>query len=78
VIIDPRGLSVIEWTDFMADELLGLSLTPRLDHASDWRGWALVVVQSPQISRFNPPNPYEFTDWRHWAERFNQTVLLPT
>ena len=76
--IDPRGLSVFEWTDFMATELLGRSLPPRLDDSDKWKGWALQVCQSPRIAAFNPPNPLQFDDWRQWAERFNQTVDLST
>jgi hypothetical protein len=78
MIIDPRGLSVIEWTDFMTDELSGFSTPPRLDDPQQWQGWALVVCQSPRIARFNPPNPYQYANWLEWAERFNQTVELPT
>lgn len=76
--IDPRGLSVIEWTDFMVTQLVGYSLPPRLDRSDDWRGWALTVCQSPRVAEFNPPNPLEYADWLTWAERFNQTVFLPT
>lgn len=77
-VIDPRGLSVIEWTDYMNDSLLGFSLAPRLDHPDEWRGWALAVCQSPRISARNPPNPLQYDNWQEWAERFNQAVELPT
>lgn len=78
MIIDPRGLTVIEWTDYMTDELVGFSAPPRLDDPAEWRTWALAVCQSPRIAAFNPPSPIHFRDWREWAERFNQTVDLPT
>jgi hypothetical protein len=78
MIIDPRGLSVVEWTDFMADELVRYSLPPRLDDPTRWQAWALSVCQSPRIAAFNPPNPLTYSHWSEWAERFNQTVDLPT
>jgi hypothetical protein len=78
VNIDPRGLSVTEWTDAMTLQLLGYSQPPRLDDPDDWRGWALVVVQSPRVATFNPPSPFAFDDWREWAFRFNQMVALAT
>lgn len=62
----------------MTTALLGYSQPPRLDDPHDWQVWALTVVQSPRIAAFNPPNPLEFTQWREWAQRFNQTVVLPT
>lgn len=76
--INPRGLTVTEWTDAMTLQLTGLSIPPRLDDPDAWIGWALVVNQSPHIATFNPPNPYAFVDWHNWAERFNQTVILTT
>lgn len=77
-MIDPHGLSVMQWTDFMTQNLTGFSEPPRLDNPDDWHVWALTVTLSPRIAAFNPPNPLQFSDWRQWAERFNQTVVLPT
>lgn len=78
MIIDPRFLGVVEWTDFMVDELTGRSAPPRLDDPEQWKAWALLVVQSPQIAASNPPDPRQFDDWREWAMRFNQAVTLNT
>lgn len=78
MIIDPRDLNVVEWTDYMATELEGYSTPPRLDDPTQWRGWALIVCQSPRIASFNPPNPMQFADWRDWAQRFSQAVTLST
>lgn len=77
-MINPNSLTVIEWTDYMAVDLVGFSLPPRLDDPNEWQLWALVVNQSPRIAAFNPPNPYAFTEWRDWAMRFNQAVELTT
>ena len=74
--IDPRGMTVMQWTDAMTLELTGRSIPPRLDSPRTWQAWALVVSQSPRIATSNPPNPLEFDDWRDWAQRFNQTVNL--
>lgn len=72
-MIDPRGMSVIEWTDRMAQLLP--NITPlKLYRPEDWRVWARHVLQSTSISRYNPPNPDQFEDWTLWADRFNQTV----
>lgn len=76
--IDPRQLTITQWTDAMALQLSGYSAPPRLDAPEWWQGWALVVNQSPRIASFNPPSPYGFGDWREWAMRFNQAVDLTT
>lgn len=78
MIINPIGLTVMQWTDAMTLELLGFSQPPRLDSPIQWQQWALAVSQSPRIARFNPPNPLQFADWRDWAARFNQSVDLNT
>jgi len=78
VNIDPRGLTVQQWTDAMTLQLVGYSQPPRLDDPKRWQEWALVVSQSPRVAAFNPPGPYTFTDWENWAVRFNQAVVLPT
>lgn len=38
-----------------------------------WQAWAVTVVALPQVSRYSPPNPMQFTDWRLWASRFSST-----
>lgn len=78
MIIDPRHLDLIEWTDYMLDELTGYSTPPRLDDPEQWKAWALIVVQSPAIAVSNPPDPRHFDDWRDWAMRFQQAVTLNT
>lgn len=73
-MIDPRYMNVLEWTDRMA-EILPFPAVRLLD-PEEWRNWARNLIQYPQISGFNPPDPDQFNDWEQWAERFNQTVEL--
>lgn len=49
--------------------------TPPLDERQ-WQSWAIAVVGLPQVSRYAPPNPTRFTDWREWAARFTSTYDL--
>lgn len=72
--IDPRFLSVIEWSEFTTPLLVTRAAVPRLLDPEKWREWALTVLQSPKIAQYNPPDPRIFTDWRDWAYRFNQAV----
>lgn len=74
-MIDPTFMSAVEWTDRMA-MLLPQILPLKINQDEDWRAWAMHVLQSPDISRYNPPNPEPFAHWREWAYRFNQTVPL--
>lgn len=74
MIIDPRGLTAIEWTDYMADELSVLPM--KLFREDEWRDWARHVIQDPNISKHNPPDPDQFEHWMEWAFRFNEAVPL--
>lgn len=35
----------------------------------NWQLWGTMFFNDPYLSRFDPPNPYEFTQWEVWAER---------
>lgn len=72
--IDPRGLTVIEWTDSMVFPLLDLARPSRLDNPDAWHEWALQVIQSPMVSDLNPPDPRGYATWQEWAIRFNQVL----
>lgn len=80
-IIQPSlGKTVREWTDQMALDLWRFGAVPRLDHDDEWREWGANlnnVLNAANIAILPPgsirstilPDPYQFTDWRRWAER---------
>lgn len=76
MILDPRGMSVVEWTDRINLDLGVHGIVPRLDDAEGWRDWAASILLLPGVARQLPPDPYEFADWRQWAFRFNEMVEL--
>lgn len=73
-LIDPRFLTVQEWTDSMTFSLSNESDLPRLDDPKAWKEWAMNVLQDSLVSQMNPPDPRFFDDWREWALRFNQAL----
>lgn len=74
--IDPRDMSVKEWCDYMVLELDVFGAAPILLDPDKWKDWARVVIEFPGVSKFGPPRPESFDDWRQWAIRFNQAVTL--
>ena len=74
-MIDPRGMSLPQWTDAVN---LTLATTGPLEvlAGDDWVRWALTLLALPKIALFSPPDPRGFTDWRMWAERFVESVPL--
>ena len=76
-VIDPRGMSVIDWTDNMGFLLDKMVTVERLDDPTKWREWATNILDTPNFEGQNAPDPYQFESWVEWAMRFNQVVELP-
>lgn len=74
ILIDPRGMGVVEWAQAMALELQPFGLIPRLDNPDTWQDWGRAVILNQAISSRVPPEPRFFEDWQEWATRFNQAL----
>lgn len=72
-MIDPRNMSLRDWTDSMTLELEVDGSVPRLDDI-DWRGWATAVSRLSVPNQQDAPDPFSYAqeDWREWAVRFSQ------
>lgn len=75
--LDPRYSTAVEWCNDMIGELESFGTAPIIKDESEWKRWAMTVCQFPGVARLTPPNPVVFQDWKQWAIRFNQSVLLP-
>jgi|APCry1669192010_1035390.scaffolds.fasta_scaffold71641_2 hypothetical protein len=73
-VIDPRGMTVMEWTDRMIPLLIEYGNIGKLDKPSNWQEWARSVILINQQWQNSVPNPYQFKDWLEWAERFLQVI----
>lgn len=71
-VIDPRGLDAVEWMDYTADEFSALIPPFRVTGEGQWREWGA----NARRAQSRVPDPYQFADWRTWAERFNQVMYL--
>lgn len=76
VPVDPRLVDLPRWADETFGLLYDLSAVPRLDAQGEreWIDWARLLVGTPAIAAFNPPDPDSFADWRDWAVRFNEAI----
>lgn len=68
-MINPYGMTIIEWADAVVLATQDVWSLGRLDDESDWQNWAVGLVRAPEVARRAPPDPYQFNDWREWAER---------
>jgi len=76
-MIDPRGMSVTDWTDSMVYTLEQYGTVGRLDDPDRWQNWALGVVSLFKVGEQNPPNPLNYDNWQEWAFAFTRAVNLP-
>jgi len=68
-MIDPRGMTLLDWADSVILSVGDAWSFGRLVSEADWQPWAAAFVRAQPFAQRNPPNPYEFTDWREWAMR---------
>lgn len=74
MITQPVIIGLRDWADQVILDLDNYSPLRRLDDETQWQEWGLQFCVISGLSQKNPPNPYDFTDWRTWAERFVQVV----
>lgn len=77
MILNPAHMEVIEWTDQLSKfQEIGNGTTQKLLDPDEWQDWATNLIGDPDFIGFDTPNPYDFTDWREWAELFFLTQEL--
>ena len=69
----PIGMELRDWADQIALDLDSYGALSRLDDIENWQNWAMQFLNNTSLGR-NFPIPYDFDDWREWAERFCQTA----
>ena len=69
----PTGLGLRDWADQVALDLDSFGAFGRLDDDSNWQNWAMQFLNNMSLKE-NFPVPYNFDNWREWAERFCQTL----
>ena len=69
----PTGMALQDWADQVALDLDSYGALGRLDDVTNWQNWAMQFLNNTTLGR-NFPLPYDFDDWREWAERFCQAT----
>lgn len=71
MIIDPRLMNVVEWTDRMSLLVDKYGQVMQLRDPEDWRLWATLMNNQIGLSDATL-NPYSYDSWLPWAIRFSQ------
>lgn len=66
----PTGMSLRDWADQIALDLDPYGALSRLQDENHWQDWGVQFLNNTTLGR-NLPNPYNFNDWKEWAERLS-------
>lgn len=67
-MIDPAGMSILDWADSVVLDVPATWALGRLDDPDQWQTWAMGLVRASTTQRALP-DPFQFDDWREWAQR---------
>jgi hypothetical protein len=68
-MIDPRNMRLRDWADSVILSVTDVWSFGKLENEDEWQDWAKAFVFANGYSQRNVPDPYQFTDWREWAQR---------
>lgn len=73
---DPRYLPWDRWSALTSSALRQYGYQPKSVAEVDWRQWAEAAFELPAMANKGIPSPYGFANWRDWAYRLNEALLL--
>lgn len=67
-MIDPAGLTLQDWADSVVLNSNSTWLLGSLTNPDKWQDWAIGLVRAPEFAQRVVPDPFQFSDWREWAQ----------
>lgn len=68
MITRPQGMRLTDWADRVVQDLEAYGVFGKLMSEHEWQDWGVQFLNNAVLGR-NLPNPYNFGDWKDWAER---------
>jgi hypothetical protein len=68
MITMPTNMELTDWASQVVLDLDAFGAFGRLDNPELWQDWGMQFLNNTTIGR-NLPIPYQFTNWKEWAER---------
>lgn len=65
-------MTLTEWADAATYAMINYPNSWSM--GDDWQQWGTVFFTDPFLSRYDPPNPYHYTDWRDWARKLADSM----
>lgn len=70
---NPDGMSLQDWADAATYSIINYPNSWQMQNG-EWQSWGMIFFLDPYLSRYDPPNPYDFTDWMDWAKRLADSM----
>lgn len=71
----PVNMGLLDWADQVAFGLDAALPVQKLMREDEWQDWAASIKTSLAADQKDIPNPYQFSDWKQWAERFCDVAI---
>lgn len=68
-MINPVGMTLLDWADSVILATPDTWALGRLDDPDRWQDWAMGLVRASSTTQCALPDPFQFDDWREWAQR---------
>jgi len=65
----PTNMSLKDWADQAVLDLSDFGSFSKLQNPDLWQDWAIQFLSPISLGGFTIPVPYDFGDWREWADR---------
>lgn len=77
-IPDPHYMELADWANGTVYALGEYTSIAQFFPDTDWQRWGMQFFNNPSLGLLGPPNPYDFKDWKPWAERLQDAMLNAT
>jgi len=73
--VDPRlTKTFVEWSDYMYPTLEQYGAIERVFSDADWQNWGAGLLSLGGIAQLGAPSPYQYNNWKDWADRLNEVL----
>lgn len=69
----PTNMALRDWADQVVLDMDKYGAIGKLMDESKWQDWAMQIFNNTSLKN-NFPIPYQFNNWKDWAERFCQVL----
>lgn len=69
----PDDIELKDWSDGVVFALINYPGIWWLS-GDDWQQWGMLFFMDPYLSRYDPPDPYQYQDWREWARKLADSM----